>query len=469
MSATTITSECLSKGACSCAFLLDCSAREVVLQAALDALPQLDEVQARWQDHLVRRDHPPNLTWPRAQLQDLVNTLAQGDAPMIAAAVIQGARFWIEAGVPIHRAMVAAQLLASSLLSSGPAAAAERLGWLLASVVGVAYGAEVAAVPGAGVMPVQTRAQFCGLVGASQIMRSLYARIELAARGRETILIAGESGVGKELVARAIHQAAGEPSERFVPVNCAALPRDLLESELFGHRRGAFSGAGDHHLGLIRSADGGTLFLDEITELAPEAQAKLLRVIQERCVRGVGELRESPVQVRIVAATNRDPIHALEGGRLRRDLYYRLQRLVIEVPPLRRRVSDLPLLVATFCERWAAAYSEARPKSFSTEALERLCGHEWPGNVRELENVVFASCLAAAGPLVHADDLPPFGATRTATEGGVQEAVSMQDAERRAIEQALSRAVGNKSLAARMLGISRKQLYAKIDRYGLIG
>jgi len=191
----------------------------------------------------------------------------------------------------------------------------------------------------------EKRSTFHGLVGSSAAMRRLYDRIEAASGTRGTILIVGESGTGKELVARGIHEGGAMPTAPFVALNCAAIPKDLIESELFGYRKGAFSGANADYLGLFRAADGGTLFLDEVTEMAPETQSKLLRAVQERCVRPVGSTREMPVNVRLIASTNRDPEQAVRAGNLRQDLYYRLQAGVLSVPPLREHTDDIPLLV----------------------------------------------------------------------------------------------------------------------------
>src|SRR5579863_10543109 len=205
------------------------------------------------------------------------------------------------------------------------------------------------------------RSSFRGLVGASPMMRRLYERIEAAGATRGTILIVGESGTGKELVARAIHEAGGNPSAPFLPFNCAAIPRELIESELFGYKRGAFSGAAAEYLGLFRAAEGGTLFLDEITEMAPETQSKLLRAVQERAVRPVGSTKEIAVNVRLVASTNRNPQEAVDAGRLRNDLYYRLQAGVIQIPPLRERLDDVAILAEHFIELFNARQMRAVP------------------------------------------------------------------------------------------------------------
>lgn len=473
-----VKAECPGRDRCSCSAVFDCRARAQFAGLADVLTGRALTLRSNWQLRLHGAGQEATRAWSIEDTSRLLEAATRAGAPEVAAACLVGARRWRELGVTLPEAIVASQLFGAALRDTleAPLGAhappsdpdgVTRLGWLVTSLIGVAYGADIGgSQPGPALAGLPQRDQLCGLIGASPAMQRLYARIELASRGRETILLIGESGVGKELVARAIHQAAGDPSERFVAVNCAALPQALLESELFGHRRGAFSGAAEPHPGLIRAAAGGTLFLDEISELAPEAQAKLLRVIQERAVRAVGDLHESPVEVRIVAATNRDPKLALAEGQLRRDLYYRLQRLVIDVPPLRDRRSDIPLLVATFGERWRVAYREARAKSFTPDALAKLGAHGWPGNVRELENVVFSASLACSGAFVHPEHLPALDPDGTTAEEGPAPA-SMRDAERRAISGALDRAQGNKSLAARILGISRKQLYAKIDRYEL--
>ncbi len=238
---------------------------------------------------------------------------------------------------------------------------------------------------------------FHGIVGDSPATRALVRKITGLAAGRTTVLIIGESGTGKELVARAIHQASA-PDSPFVALNCAALPKDLIESELFGYVKGAFSGANQDQPGLFRSAHGGTLFLDEITEMNPETQAKLLRVIQERRVRPVGGTREVPVDVRIVASTNREPDEAVREGYLRKDLYYRLAVGILRAAPLRERSDDIPLLAAHFIDLFNEKFARNPPiSSIEPDALEALIRYPWPGNIRELCNaieVAFAFCSA---------------------------------------------------------------------------
>jgi len=315
------------------------------------------------------------------------------------------------------------------------------------------------------------RERMCGLVGRSAPMQAIYERLSLAAGSRDTVLLTGDTGTGKDLAARTIHALAGDPPERFVPVNCAALSHNLIESELFGHTRGSFSGAQTDHPGLFRAAQGGTLFLDEVTELPPEAQAKLLRALQERAVRPVGGLAEIAVTARIVASTNRDLEAALDEGMVRRDLYYRLRQMVIAFPSLADRRSDIPLLVRHFAEKAATDGLCSSAPQFTADALERLGSCEWPGNVRELENVVRLACRVATSGRV---DVPELGLdaarAKKETPAVVAESpapVSMREAEQDAIQRALQNTEGNKTQAARLLGISRKQLYAKLRAFGL--
>jgi transcriptional regulator with PAS, ATPase and Fis domain len=329
----------------------------------------------------------------------------------------------------------------------------------------------------------QTHVPFHGIVGSSPVMRTLYERIEGAATGRGTALIVGETGTGKELVARALHDAGDPPGAPFVPVNCAALPRELIESELFGHREGAFSGASTDYVGLVRAADGGTLFLDEVTEMHPDTQAKLLRVIQERTVRRVGTTAEVPVDVRIVASTNRDPMEAIRDRKLREDLYYRLKVHTLRVPPLRERRGDLPLLCAHFIEFFNAQYRRS-VGGIDADALRVLKRHGWPGNVRELMGVLESAFAFGRTNSITRRDLPleelgvedPDDGPPTATEAfessseiRAPRVVTFEEGERRLLSRALSASGGNKSRAAKLLGISRKQLYAKIRKYGVGG
>jgi len=323
----------------------------------------------------------------------------------------------------------------------------------------------------AAMLPRDQRRSFHGLVGASPAMRELYHRIEAAGVSRSTVLIVGESGTGKELVARAIHECGPIPKAPFVALNSAAIPKDLIESELFGYRRGAFSGANTEYLGLFRAAEGGTLFLDEVTEMGAETQAKLLRTVQERSVRPVGSTRELPVDVRLVASTNRDPEEAVRAGNLRQDLYYRLQAGVLEVPPLRERLEDIPGLVEHFI---GLLNEKLRPRipvhSIEEDALEGMRQYSWPGNVRELSNVVETAFTFGRYPMIRLQDLPRTIADDRAEQlrsAPVIPMGSFADAERDVIARALESTNGNKLAAANLLRISRKKLYAAIARYKL--
>jgi DNA-binding NtrC family response regulator len=320
-------------------------------------------------------------------------------------------------------------------------------------------------------LPIDQRTRFRGLVGASPVMRRLYERIEKAAATRGNVLIVGESGTGKELVARAIHECGPRPEAPFVALNCAAIPRDLIESELFGYKRGAFSGASAEYLGLFRAAEGGTLFLDEITEMSPETQSKLLRAIQERSVRPVGATREVPVDVRLIASTNRDPDEAVRAGHLRADLYYRLQANVLRVPPLREHLEDVPLLLEHFIELFNERQLRPIPVAgVADDALAAMTGYDWPGNVRELANALEGAFTFGRSPVIHLDDLPHALSGRAPSErreAQPREVGTFADAERDLIARALDATQGNKARAAKLLKISRKKLYAKIAKYGL--
>jgi transcriptional regulator with PAS, ATPase and Fis domain len=322
-------------------------------------------------------------------------------------------------------------------------------------------------------LPRSLRQRFHGLVGANAAMRELYERIEAASSTRGTILVTGESGTGKELVARAIQECGPNPHAPFVALNCAALPRDLIESELFGYKRGAFSGAVAEYLGLFRAAEGGTLYLDEITEMSAETQTKLLRAIQERAVRPVGSTKEVAVDVRLIASTNRDPEEAVREGRLRLDLYYRLQVNVLRVPPLRERLEDLPLLV----EHFIAVLNEKLRRGvpvvgIEPDALQALERYDWPGNVRELANALESACTFGRGAMIQRTDLPaPLASQETSSRRPAPPSEvrlpTFAEVERDLIRRALQTTRGNKVKAADLLRISRKRLYAKIHKYRL--
>jgi transcriptional regulator with PAS, ATPase and Fis domain len=318
-------------------------------------------------------------------------------------------------------------------------------------------------------LPRSRRLSFHGLVGVSQAMRRLYDRIEAVGETRGTVLIVGESGTGKELVARAIHESGLMTSAPFVALNCAAIPRDLIESELFGHKRGAFSGANAEYLGLFRAADGGTLFLDEVTEMSPETQSKLLRAVQERTVRPVGSTSEIPVDVRLIASTNRAPEEVVRSGQLRQDLYYRLQAGVLHVPPLRERHEDIPLLV----EHFIALFNEKlKPRvvvhGVEENAMAALTRYPWPGNVRELSNAIESALTFGRSPVIALGALPPaIEGNSVAMDAAGPSLGTFADAERDVIARALETTGGNKLAASKLLRISRKKLYAKIAKYRL--
>jgi DNA-binding NtrC family response regulator len=319
-------------------------------------------------------------------------------------------------------------------------------------------------------IPDGERQSFHGLIGATPVMRQLYVRIEASGRTRGNVLIVGESGTGKELVARAIHECADHPGP-FVALNCAALPKDLIESELFGYKRGAFSGANSEYLGLFRAAEDGTLFLDEITEMGPETQSKLLRTIQERTVRPVGATRETPVNARLIASTNRDPQEAARSGQLRQDLYYRLQANVINVPPLRERPEDIPPLIDHFIALFNQKLAPKIPvRGIETDAIGAMRNYDWPGNVRELSNAIEGAFTFGQSAIIRLADLPPAISGRRSqvpTNVNPLPIGTFAAAEREIICRALESTGGNKLAASKLLGISRKKLYAKIERYGL--
>jgi len=307
------------------------------------------------------------------------------------------------------------------------------------------------------------------IIGQSQAMRQLYSMIAMVAPTEATVLITGESGTGKELVARAVH--AGSPRARgpLVAVNCAALSESLLESELFGHEKGAFTGAERRREGRFMAADKGSIFLDEIGEIAQPIQAKLLRVIQEREIQRVGGDKPVGVDVRILAATNRDLKKEVEAGRFREDLYYRLNVVTLTVPPLRDRPEDIPLLAQHFLIHFAEK-NRKRIKAFTPAAMDTLVHASWPGNVRELENAVERAVILSVGEYVTERELPVFEAREAAAVPA--ESVSsltgmpLDDVEREVILATLRDVGGNKSEAARVLGITRATLHKKLKKYG---
>ncbi len=302
------------------------------------------------------------------------------------------------------------------------------------------------------------------IIGTSPAIREVQKRIGLAASGHATVLILGETGVGKELVARAIHRFSDRASRPFVAVNCAAIPADLLESELFGHERGAFTGAIGARRGRFREAEGGTILLDEIGDMAPATQAKILRVLEEREVVPLGGAPVA-IDVRMIAATHRDLAERVEEGRFRADLYYRLAVLPIVVPPLRERVADIEAIARHLLAR----IRPAPPPTLSKAALDALSAWPWHGNVRELRNVLERAASLAPGRVIDAADLAltPSPRQTASLPPPRRLAETVADAEIVAIRAALIRAGGNRTEAARELGISRAALYDRLNRYGL--
>jgi DNA-binding NtrC family response regulator len=310
---------------------------------------------------------------------------------------------------------------------------------------------------------------FHGIVGRSPAMLRVFEQIKRIALSDAPVLVLGETGTGKELVARAIHQCGPRREGPFLALNCAALPRDLIESELFGYKRGAFSGANDEGLGLFRATTGGTLLLDEITEMGPDLQAKLLRVLQERTVRPVGSVSEESVDVRIIASSNRDPEVALSSRLLRPDLYYRLSVSTVVLPPLRHRREDIAALVEYYLSLLNQRYGEAVEgiRGVTSKAMAMLLSQPWLGNVRELFNVVenaFTMCRALH---IDVDDLALTPGCAVCESPPPSQLPTFAESERTLIERTLMSTGGNKLRAAQRLGISRKKLYAKIARYSL--
>jgi DNA-binding NtrC family response regulator len=314
------------------------------------------------------------------------------------------------------------------------------------------------------------------IVGSSPIMRQLLALVQRVAASDASVLILGESGTGKELLARTIHRQSERRDGPFVAFDCSALAPSLLESELFGHERGAFTGAARARRGLFREAHGGTLFLDEIGDIAPEVQNKLLRVLQEREIKPVGGDTFVKVDTRILAATNKDLKALVARGAFREDLYWRLAVVPIEVPPLRERRDDLPLLAThILARRRPSAPGRRYPSRLSTEALTRLAAYSWPGNIRELENVLSRAAILCDGDEIRPDDLPPLAgggdapAERAAEGKPLKEIVSdaVRVVERQALRDALSRTGGSPTKAARLLGISRASFYNKMKEHGI--
>ena len=324
------------------------------------------------------------------------------------------------------------------------------------------------------------RLEFCGMIGRGPLMQDLFSMIRRLAPHVRTALVTGETGTGKELVARALHQTGPRRDRRFVTVNCSAVVETLFESELFGHMRGAFTGATDNKPGLFELADGGTLFLDEIGELPPTVQAKLLRVLELGEVQRIGSIEGRRVNVHVIAATNRDLRAEVAGGRFRSDLYYRLNVVEIALPPLRDRREDIPYLTAAFVRQTSERLQ--KPVVGLTPGAERaLSAAHWEGNVRELRNVIERACILADDELISERQLsvsvrpsptpasaaPAEGAGRAAQGIGGEDGDLLVNVERDHLQRALVRAGGNKKAAAKMLGLSRRALYRRLERLDL--
>lgn len=352
------------------------------------------------------------------------------------------------------------------------------------------------------------------IIGESQQMRSVMGMVQMVARNRSTVLVSGESGTGKELIARAVHDSGPFARYPFIAVNCGALSETLLESQLFGHKRGAFTGAVNDHIGFFQAAEGGTLFLDEISEMSPHLQVKLLRAIQEHEVIPVGDTAPHKINLRLVCATNRDLEHEVRRRQFRQDLFYRLSVVNIHLVPLRERPEDIPALVGHFILRFAKEYDVA-PKTVQPEAMQALLQYPWPGNIRELQNVIERTFALSMRDTILPQDLPPqlfrsresaMAALRPHEEGSIrpgeqgedwsgeepkesvpptsfiaapplfsepfvpqapESALTLDEMEKRQIVEAIRRAKGKKIEAARALGIDRKRLYRKMQKYGL--
>ena len=318
---------------------------------------------------------------------------------------------------------------------------------------------------------------FENIVGVSEAMREVFEKMQGAARITSPVIITGESGTGKELTARGIHYASALAAKPFVTVNCASLPSELIESELFGHKKGAFTGAVASSQGLFKAADGGTIFLDEIGELPKDAQAKLLRVLQEGTVRPVGGMEEIKINVRVIAATNVDLEEAVEEGRFREDLYYRISVLQLEMPPLRHRKADLPLLAAHFIKRFNEKFKMG-VKGLDDSAMDSILNYDWPGNVREFQNVIercyvyagiewISSKHLSMGKASRKKEAPPDTASAMAAPLTEDNFPTLEEAERAHIDKGMQLADYNKAKAAKLLGIHRSRLYKKLEHYGI--
>jgi two-component system, NtrC family, response regulator AtoC len=313
------------------------------------------------------------------------------------------------------------------------------------------------------------RYEFDNIVGRSEPMREIFATIDRVAPTRATVLLCGESGVGKDMIARAIHHHSPRADRPFVKINCTALPENLMESELFGYEKGAFTGANTSKPGKFEQADTGTVFLDEIGDVPGSIQVKLLRILQEREFERLGSNKTRHIDVRVLAATNVDLRAALEQGTFREDLYYRLNVLPINIPPLRDRKEDIPFLVNHFIKKLRKDLGTP-VESISDAAIERLLGYHWPGNVRELENVIERSMVLASGKVLEAGDIKLDTAPKAravSVDNFLPEGMTLDEFEQSIIREALQRANGNKSQAARLLGLTRNALRYRLSQMGI--
>jgi transcriptional regulator with PAS, ATPase and Fis domain len=284
--------------------------------------------------------------------------------------------------------------------------------------------------------------------------------------GSPTVLIQGESGTGKELVANVIHQNSDRKDKPFIPINCSAISEGLLESELFGHVKGAFTGAVRNSIGLFKAADGGTIFLDEIAEVPPVVQVKLLRVLQEKKIRPVGEFKESEVDVRVIAATNQNLEKSIQKNAFREDLFYRLNVIYIKMPPLREIKEDIPILINHFLKKFSCQIG-GKELQISPEVLNLLTDYSWPGNVRQLENVIERAYALSSGSVIASSDLPPEIRNFNENQYNDDTNLNLRDNEVKLIKKALKTTNGNKAKAAQLLGINLSTVYRKLDKYGI--
>lgn len=315
---------------------------------------------------------------------------------------------------------------------------------------------------------IKSKQGFGSIIGRAPEMDKLYRIIAKAAHSIHPVLILGESGTGKEMVARAIHHSGPFRDKPFIPVDCGSLVPTLIESELFGYVKGAFTGAVQAKEGLLAIAEGGTVFLDEVGELPVDLQAKMLRALQEKEIRPVGSTKHLPINVRILAATNRDLDHAVTDGSFRRDLYFRLNVLSLRIPPLRERRQDIPLLATSFLER--LSHTSGCARELSDDAMKALLAYDWPGNVRELENCLERCCAMSSGAVINFVDLPSAitgAAPRLAATIPQSRILPMVELERQTILTAIAQLDGDKLMAAKLLGIGKTTLYRKLKEYGV--